>query len=261
MNRTLSKLAVLPIAILLTGGFLWFVFHSASGPSKKATVPDFAAIENVQEKKDTFFEFMLPIIRRVNEAIRKERQLVNHFSRTVESGRDLSERDARQLAELMIKYRLIVEPYSDAENIAQLLRRVDTIPAALVLAQSANESAWGTARFAREGNNYFGLWCWSRNCGMLPSERDEAASHEVASFDTIEAGVTYYTLTLNSHPAYQLLRDLRAALKAKGKPVKGWDLAAGLLEYSERREAYVDEIREMITSNDLHRFTRIKYDH
>ena len=47
----------------------------------------------------------------------------------------------------------------------------------------------------------------------------------------------------------------------KGKPVKGWDLAAGLLEYSERREAYVDEIREMITYNDLHRFTRIKYDH
>ena len=68
------------------------------------------AIENVQEKKDTFFEFMLPIIRRVNEAIRKERQLVNHFSRTVESGRDLSERDARQLAELMIKYRLIGDP-------------------------------------------------------------------------------------------------------------------------------------------------------
>ena len=55
MNRTLSKLAVLPIAILLTGGFLWFVFHSASGPSQKATVPDFVAIENVQEKKDTFY--------------------------------------------------------------------------------------------------------------------------------------------------------------------------------------------------------------
>ena len=98
MNRTLSELAVLPVAILLTGGFLWFVFHSAFGPSQKATVTDFAVIENVQEKKDTFFEFMLPIIRRVNEAIQKERQLVNPFSRTVESGRDLSERDARQLA-------------------------------------------------------------------------------------------------------------------------------------------------------------------
>ena len=88
MNRTLSKLALFPIAILLTSGFLWFVFHSASGPSQKATVPDIAAIENVQEKKDTFFEFMLPIILPVNETIRKERQLVNHFSRMVESGRD-----------------------------------------------------------------------------------------------------------------------------------------------------------------------------
>ena len=185
MNRTLDKITLLPIAVLLIGSGLWFVFHFTSGPSKKSVVPDFAAIENVQEKKDTFFEFMLPMIRRVNEAIRKERQLVNRFERSLQSGRGLSKSDERQLAELMKKYRLIGDQNSDAENITILLRRVDTIPAALVLAQSANESAWGTARFAREGNNYFGLWCWSRDCGMLPAERDEGASHEVASFATI----------------------------------------------------------------------------
>lgn len=261
MNLTLKNLAVTAITLLILGALLWLILNFASESSKKETIPNFSAIENVQNKKDTFFDFMLPIIRRANDAIRKERQLVYRFEQRLQSGRGLSEKDAEQLAELARKYRLQTEKNSDQKNIELLLERIDTIPASLALAQAANESAWGTARFAREGKNYFGLWCWSRNCGMIPTEREEDASHEVASFDTVEAGVAYYMQTLNSHPAYQLLRDLRFALKGQGKPVKGWDLAGGLLDYSERREAYVDEIRDMITYNDLHRFTQIKYDH
>ena len=135
-----------------------------------------------------------------------------------------------------------------------VLSRVNTIPASLVLAQSANESAWGTARFAKNGNNYFGIWCWTRNCGLVPQRREEGARHEVASFDSIEMSITYYLLTLNSHPAYDALRDIRNELKTRELPVKGWDLAAGLIAYSERREAYVDEIRTIIEVNELHRF-------
>ena len=261
MNRTLKNLAAVPIALLIGVALLWFILDYKSKSSKITAVPDFSSMENVQGKKDAFFEFMLPIIRGVNDDIRKERQLVYDFKQQLDSGRSFSKRDAEQFAELTRKYRLKVEQLSYEKNIKSLLKRVDTIPASLALAQAANESAWGTARFAREGNNYFGLWCWSKNCGMIPTERDEEAIHEVASFKTVDAGVAYYMQNLNSHPAYQLLRDLRAALKAKGKPVKGWDLAGGLLDYSERREAYVDEIREMITYNDLHRFTKIKYDH
>ena len=261
MNRILDKVILLPIAALVLGAGLWFVFHFSPFPIKEPAVPDFLAFENVQEKKDAFFEFMLPIVRRVNAAIREERQLVTRFEKSLESGRGLSKSDTMQLAVLMKKYRLNDDQNSVAENITLLLHRVDTIPAALVLAQAANESAWGTSRFAREGKNYFGIWCWSKECGLLPTERGYGAIHEVASFSTVEAGTAHYMLTLNSHPTYQLLRDLRTALKTKGKTVKGWDLAGGLLAYSERRENYVEEIREMIIYNDLHRFTRIKYDH
>ena len=91
---------------------------------------------------------------------------------------------------------------------------------------------------------------------MLPSERAAGATHEVATFDTVTAGVAYYMQTLNSHPAYQPLRDRRAELRTESKPPNGVELAAGLLNYSERREAYVDEIRAMISYNDLSRFNR-----
>ncbi|HKJ91279.1 MAG TPA: glucosaminidase domain-containing protein, partial [Oceanipulchritudo sp.] len=42
-----------------------------------------------------------------------------------------------------------------------LRRRVDVIPPSLALAQAALESGWGTSRFAREGNNLFGIWCYT----------------------------------------------------------------------------------------------------
>ncbi len=37
---------------------------------------------------------------------------------------------------------------TDEIMLAELLKRVDVIPEALVLMQAANESAWGTSRFA-----------------------------------------------------------------------------------------------------------------
>ena len=98
---------------------------------------------------------------------------------------------------------------------------MDTVPASLALAQAANGSAWGTARF-----------------------------------DDVDASVQYYMLTLNSHPAYQDLRNIRFDARNNNEPVRGVDLANGLLSYSERREAYVEEIQAMIRTNNLQRFSR-----
>ena len=261
MEKTRSEIAVIPIAIVLVGGFLWYEFLSRPvSESERLLVPDFASIKDVRTKKETFFDFMLPIVRRANDEVRKDRGRLKRIARSLDGGNKANEDDARFLSELALRYRLKSEPLTDPDVIQQLLIRVDTVPASLVLAQSANESAWGTARFARDGNNYFGIWCWKRNCGLVPNDRDEGARHEVASFDTIRMSIDYYLLTLNSHPAYDTLREIRATLKLRDMPVKGWDLAAGLIAYSERREAYVDEIRAMIEINDLHQYTRINYD-
>ena len=261
MNRSISELAVIPITILLVGGFLLYLYTSKTDkPVSEPPVPDFGSMTNVQQKKDTFFEYMLPIVRRANDSIRKERAVIERIHKVVGAGQTLTDGQKETLSEFSRRYRVKGDPESP-EVLATLLKRVDTLPASLVLAQAANESGWGTARFAKNGKNYFGLWCWSKNCGMVPTARDDGATHEVASFDTVEAGVAYYMLTLNSHPAYQLMRDIRSTVKQNRKPATGWDLAAGLLEYSERREAYVAEIRDMIEYNNLHRFTRISFDH
>ena len=135
--------------------------------------------------------------------------------------------------------------------IDELLVRVDIIPVSLALAQAANESAWGTSRFAREGNNIFGQWCFDEGCGLVPGQRADDASHEVRSFSSVEASVRAYFRNLNTNPTYEYLRELRAQMRMKGKPLDSRALAQGLLRYSERGHVYISELYDIIRVNDL----------
>jgi Bax protein len=139
----------------------------------------------------------------------------------------------------------------DKAYLQRLLWRVDVIPPSLVLAQAASESAWGTSRFAQDGNNFFGQWCFKRGCGFVPASRRPTANHEVKSFASIEDAVHAYFMNLNTYPSYQYLRVIRQQLRNKEQPIDGISLSEGLGSYSERGDAYIKELRTMIYKNDL----------
>lgn len=247
-----GELLVLPVAILLVGALLAVAWLNRPEPAPPP--PDFAAFTDVKQKKAAFFQFVLPMIRQSNEEVRQERARLRQLSEKRLAQETLTEKNEAWLRKLAIKYRVVDEDPLSLEGLQHLKRRVDIVPASLAMAQAANESGWGTARFARNGNNYYGLWCWSENCGLVPDRREVDARHEVASFETPVDSVRYYMLTLNSHPAYQQLRTLRSESRTKGEPLSGRKLAAGLLRYSERGEAYVDELRAMIRVNRLQQY-------
>jgi Bax protein len=165
----------------------------------------------------------------------------------------LDSQQTKNLAALLKTYR-VDNKLSTEQQIQALSVKINTIPAALVLAQAANESAWGTSRFAREGNNFFGQWCFSKGCGIVPNSRNSGANHEVASFESPFGSVKSYIRNLNSHPTYELLRTLRQQAIDNGQVVSGEVLAQGLIGYSERGEEYVKEIQSMIRYNKLSRF-------
>ena len=139
-----------------------------------------------------------------------------------------------------------------------LLRRVDVVPPSLALAQAANESAWGTSRFARDGNNYFGQWCFEQGCGLVPKRRDEGRAHEVATFSSPVESVERYMANLNTHDAYRPLRERREQLRESEAPITGIQLAAGLEKYSERGEEYIAELRSMIRFNNLGAYDKVQ---
>lgn len=209
-------------------------------------LPDFSKYSDTTEKKAAFFSFLYPRIVLANSRILIERDYLDSLA----SKEELTAKEYRWLAQQAERLRVDAEPGSK-EQFALLRKRLDVIPPSLVLAQAANESAWGTSRFAIKGNNLFGQWCFSKGCGLVPLGRAEGASHEVADFASPYRSVRAYIQNLNRHPTYQLLRDVRLKDRRNNTPLSGIELAEGLLGYSERGEEYVEEIRAMIRYNNL----------
>lgn len=220
-----------------------------------SNIPDFSSYTDVRKKKEDFFEFMLPMIRNANAAVLAERELVAELARKIRNGETLSKRERNRLSGLLKKYRIKAAGEPTETTVDELLKRVDVVPASLILAQAANESAWGTSRFATQANNFFGIWCFEPGCGVTPRYRDDGLTHEVKKFASVQQGVSYYLQTINSNPAYRQLREIRARLREDQSRVLGVALAEGLARYSERGSAYVEELQAMIEYNKLQRYS------
>ena len=213
--------------------------------------PDFASISDTEARKQQFFDFLQDYVRAQNQNISDLRQQLSGHAAIVDRGSALSDRERGWLFDLASAYYVDTRVTSDSLIIDELLLRVDVIPASLVMAQAANESAWGTSRFALEGNNILGQWCYEVGCGIVPSQRVVAARHEVKRFDSIGAAIEGYFLNINTHRAYNDLRKQRALLRKRGMVLDPILLARGLHRYSQRGEDYVDEVQTLIQQNNL----------
>jgi len=213
---------------------------------------DFTLIDNTLERKRLFVMTLLPLVLMTNEEILAERNRAIRILDEYQRRGMLTEADRNWLDALAEKYRLGTVDPNDRNFRRQLLRNVDSLPVSLVLAQAANESGWGTSRFALEGNNLFGEWTFIEGTGMVPLERAPGARHEVRLFSNLHESLRAYMLNLNSHRAYAELRRKREQLRLSGKYPDGPTLAHGLKAYSERGSAYIRDIKRMIREN---RFT------
>lgn len=239
----------------LFGGLLVaaIAYHRLSPPPQRApaAAPEPAATGTVAERKERFFDSLRPKVAGENERIRAQRERLKALHGRLDSGGSLDGGERRWLDELARRYRVNLPDRPGPGDLTPLLRKVDTVPTALVLAQAAIESNWGRSRFAREGNNLFGLWCFQEGCGLVPLRREGGKSHEVENFSTVQAGVRQYLLNLNRHPRYEELRQRRATARRDGRSPNATDLAAGLDGYSQRGQDYVREVRAVIRHNDL----------
>lgn len=219
-------------------------------------VPDFTRFKRVVDKKKAFFTFLKPQIAHQNQLIMMQRSAVLSMQDLISNNQsngeqNLSQDQLNQLNAICQDYAVNCDELND-NTFKKLLLKVDIIPYELVLVQAANESAWGTSRFAREGYNFFGLWCFRKGCGFVPRHRNEGSDHEVARFSNLQAGVKSYLNNLNRHNAYSELRNIRAALRNTHQPVTAEALIEGLLSYSERGQAYIDELQAMLRVNRKH---------
>lgn len=206
---------------------------------------DMGDLREPEMRKRIFFKTVLPLILRVNEDIRADRRRVSYIRQLTDAGRYVSGADRQWLARLMDRYDV------PDGNVDELLRRLDVIPPSLALAQAAEESGWGTSRFAREGNALFGQYTTATDGHLVPAGLEDRHGIRVQAFNRLLDSVHAYALNLNTHNAYRRFRDARAAMQAEGATVDGIRLAKTLDRYSARGNAYVRTILSLIRSNGL----------
>ncbi|ASM50274.1 Bax protein [Pseudoalteromonas espejiana DSM 9414] len=216
-------------------------------PLHNVKIPKFSEFADVKQKKQAFFDFFRPHVEAENKKILQQRAKLEIARMMLEYNEPLEAKQQRDIVKILKLYGL--PETVNGLMLSQALRRVDIIPKELALMQAANESAWGTSRFARIGLNFFGQWCYSKGCGMVPRRRNSGAAHEVAAFKSVRAAVSSYFRNINTHNAYKELRAIREDLRRQQKPIAATALTHGLMSYSERGEAYIEELNTMINQN------------
>ena len=211
----------------------------------------------INKKKSVFTAILLPIALRGNELVLEERNLmkiafstnniyqIEYFSKKykVKNFKKINFSSLNRLQMSTIKM--------------ELLKKINTIPISIILAQSIIESGWGASRFAQEGNALFGQWTWKNDDGIKPRENLDA-NFSVKNFKSLLDSVNSYILNLNTHPAYKELRNFRILQYNMGKNITGNDTANFLQKYAEIGYKYVIKLKEMIRKNKLSKFENSK---
>jgi len=122
------------------------------------------------------------------------------------------------------------------------LHKKQRIPAELIIAQAIIESNAGTSRFAREGNNLFGIRTWNKDMGMLPHGYNDNLSWRVKSYKSKCASVKDYITILNTKHHYESFRKARDKFWGEADSV---ELAKHLESWSTTKD-YEDRVINII---------------
>ena len=124
------------------------------------------------------------------------------------------------------------------------------VPISIIIAMAGIESAWGTSRFATEGNALFGVRTWSLDTvPHMKALGNPDANWGVKKYQTKCNSIKDMIRILNTHPAYEKFRLARAEQLDDGK----WNyrqLMLGMTAWSTNPD-YAEIILQTIVDNKL----------
>ena len=206
---------------------------------------DLKTLGDTKMKRELFIKIVLPLILDENQKIMDDRKKL--FKILAKNFNTVGEK-------VWLKRRFREYKIED-QDLSKLKIRMDIIPVSIALAQAANESGWGTSRFALEGNALFGQWTWSKK-GISPANKDPNKTHKILQFQILKASVRAYKNNINTHRAYKEFREVRAQLRQDDKQIVGLDLTKYLKNYAAIGEKYVSILENIIERNSLTDFDK-----
>ena len=209
--------------------------------------------ENISSEKKDFIETLLPLISYQNQKILIERKKILNLKDSLEDRKTLQNDDIKYIFKLAKKFKIDIKNRHKVDVINDLLISLDVIPNSIVLAQAANESGWGTSRFAKEYNAFFGEYTYDFSKGVIPLKREEGKNHLIKAFSSFDQSVESYFYNINSHYAYEQFRLIRKLMREKNNYSDINLLVESLESYAEDKN-YINTITSIIKSNQLDLF-------
>ena len=201
----------------------------------KSIPPDLKRLKDIKNKKEIFIRLMLPIIKAEQKLLRQQRIIAKLI---LENRQQVTQPNVIQWFNRAKTDYKISPSLNYPQQKDELLKRLDDLPLTLILAQAAIESAWGTSRFAIEGNSLFGEWTYNKKNGITPTHRTEGKSHQIKVFPTLQASIRSYLKNINRNRAYKELREDRAIMRLKNQNLDAHKLAAQLHRYSQKGNVF-----------------------
>ena len=213
---------------------------------------------HLSNSKKDFVKTLLPLISYQNQNILLDRSTLKTIKISLDNNKTLSKHDLIFLEKISKKYKFKTNNKLKFQIVNELLKLVDIIPSSIVLAQAANESGWGTSRFAREFNALFGEYTYDFTKGVVPLLRKDGEKYLVKSFESINKSVQSYFNNLNSHYAYADFREVRKIMREKNN-FSDIKLLVDELDSYALDENYIKTINSIIDSNKLSQFDNFIY--
>ena len=182
----------------------------------------------------TFKRVVLPLIDAENAEIRKQRQALAQLSKQ------------KSLTKAQADWIEGMREYYKADDLRDLVTKVDIVPRSMALAQAAVESGWGQQPLAQQANVFYGQKTFDPEAPSATGKYGE----KYRAFDSPQDSVRAYMRNLNTHPAYHGFRSARADLRKHNQLLNGARLVKSLNSYS-TKSGYAQQLHSIIQARSL----------
>jgi hypothetical protein len=194
----------------------------------------------------------------VNEALFMARLGVERLEAQLANKQTLDATAAGWLAEEIADFGLPANA-----STSDILKRIDTVPVALIIAQAGEESAWETSTAFTKGNNLFNIM--GKSNGKNCIDNTIAVGQQcLRAFKNANNSVGRYLLYMNSSDATSAFRDARATMRnpAQGTAVTmdPAALATSVHSVSDPTKAIqVSDVTDIATDLNNEKFTNFLF--
>lgn len=207
---------------------------------------DFSHKKKIEEDRILFVDSIVRAAQFSNSKIQKHRKNLLKVQNYFKEKKKLRGVYKHWFSQLSEKYHVNEINLEDTILVQQALDelnlRVQIVPVRLTLAQAILESSWGESRFAKEGNAYFGIHCYSAGCGIKFGSKNSKVY--VKSYRSMQESVEDYMHFLNIKPGQKNFRLSRQVyFESEKRDIL--QLARGLDSYSEIGSNYQKILRSL----------------